>query len=116
MRGVRHVSTPYDDLGFVTLDEIQNVFVEGLRNLEEKILPNVPAIEARMDRAYITTAVDEMRLKLMQRARHNVQDYLTRHPVVRNEDRERREKESADKNKTNWENRVKLGRQFAREQ
>lgn len=104
------MSNRYDDLGFVSLDEVQNVFVEGLRELEDKVLANVPAIEGRMDRAYIVTHVDEMRLKLMQRARHNLTDYLTKHPIVRSEEREKREKESQERNRTTWEARVKLGR------
>ncbi len=104
-----------ETLGFVPIEEIQNVFTTKLTELEERILPSVGLTDSRPDRTYLLTWFDELKIALMTRARTNLKTYLTQNPAVKAADREARAAEAVAKNKEAWDARTKLGRQYARE-
>jgi hypothetical protein len=100
----------YEQLGFVTLDDIMNVFTTKKTELVEKIIPWCPTIEARGDTQYVLDLFDSIRGELMRRARDNVRDYISKSPVMKQEDRERQAKESEDRNRMNYEERIRRSR------
>lgn len=105
------MSNVYDQLGFVTLDEIQNVFTDRLAKVEQELFRGVPSLERRSDQAYIMTWLDNIRQELMKRARSGAQDYLTKNPKLKQQERQEKAQEAADKSRQSYEDRVRLGRQ-----
>jgi hypothetical protein len=100
----------YDSMGFVTVDEITNVFTEAMRELEAKIFPSCPSVERRSDQAYLMTFFDDIRLKLQSRARENLQSYLENAPQVKQAAREEKAAGQKDKSRLAYEDRIKTGR------
>lgn len=86
-----------DELGFVPIDQIQNVFSDKLTEIEQDLeRQGVPS-----DPRLIIEWIDDVRQSLMQRARSNVAEYVRKNPVVKVKERvaEKEEKEKAEKRK-----------------
>lgn len=103
----------FDALGFVPIEEVNNVRVTKLRELEEKLLPHCPTIERRADHAFIMDFFEGIFLEMQKRARGNVEDYIKRNPQVKKEQRDARKAESTQRTMMSAEDRVKLGRAIA---
>lgn len=100
--------SPYDDLGFVPLDEVQNVFVSEFANIEEDIRKNgIPT-----DHKIFIEYLDAIRLRLLQKARFNLMEYIKKNPEVRREMREAKAVGDKVEDKS-WKDRVKANREAA---
>lgn len=98
-----------DQLGFVSLDEIQNVFTYELAEIEQDLLrQGVPA-----NHRVIVEWIDGIKLKLMSRAKDNLQKYLTTNPEVKKEMRDERAAKEAAETRIAWDQRVARNRQRA---
>lgn len=100
----------FSQMGFVSLDEIQNVFTQKLSDVEQQLFRDCPTLERRADQAYIMTWLDGVRQELMKRAKGNLTHYLENNPKVKQAERASREQEAAAKNKNAYDDRVRLGR------
>lgn len=105
------MSNKYEQMGFVTMDEIQNVFTTKLTELEQTVFTSCPSVERRSDQVYLMSFFDGIRQILMSRARGNLEHYLKTSPSVKAEERKTRADEAQDKNRQGYEDRVRLGRQ-----
>ncbi len=103
----------YDQLGFVSVEEIQNVFTTMKTELVQKILPFCPTIEARSDIGIVVEFFDAIRATLMMRARDNVQDYIRKNPAVKQAEREKQADDSATHTRQTFEDRIRRGRAVA---
>jgi len=103
----------YDAMGYATLDELNNVFTVKKTELIEKILPYCPTVEARSDATFIVEFVESIFDELKKRMKYNVEDYVRRNPAVKREDRELKNKESEERNRTAYESRRTMGRAVA---
>lgn len=98
-----------DQLGFVTLDEIQDAVTYEMDVITQDIRVNGMPSNERV----LMEWVDGIRLQLLKRARSNLSDYLHNNPHVRQEMREDRElKDTTDAHKDYLE-RVKKNRDRA---
>lgn len=104
------MANKYDQLGFVSLDEIQNVFTTKLDEIEKKIFPSCPSTERRSDQVFIMTALDGIRQELMKRAKSNLEHYLENNPQVKQEKRQTRAEEAETRNREAHDKRVSMGR------
>ncbi len=99
-----------NSLGFVPVDEIQNIFVQELREIEEDIGRNgVP-----MDKAIVFEWIDNIRLKVHARAQHNLDKYMRSNPIVVEKKREEKEEDTVkDTRKESYIEKVKKNRDAA---
>ena len=68
-----------DHFGFIPLDELQNIFTEAQRALDEIVYPN----EGQPPRkVHMTEFLNNLKLRLIQRSRTNLKRYLETHPTV----------------------------------
>lgn len=107
------MSDKYEQLGFVTIDEIQNVFTEQKTKLMQKILPYCPTIEARGDIQYVLDEFDATRALIVKRARDNVKEYLRNNPHVKQAERQEQAEKSAATTRQTYEDRIRIGRAVA---
>lgn len=98
------------DLGFITLDDVQNVFSVEMTKMNDDICNNGYPQDPKILMDYL----DELRLRLMQRARLNLTDYLQGNPEVKKKARQEREQEEIRKQTaTSWKDRVNKSRDEA---
>jgi len=107
------VSNKYDSMGFVSLEDLTNVFTMKQDEMSSKIFPHLVHVEARCERAMIQDFFDTIRLELQKRAKGNLDAYLRLNPAVKKEERQAKADEAADKNKAAYESRIKMGRSIA---
>lgn len=96
--------------GFVSLDDIRNVFIIELEKLERnysKINPGPP------DYKTIIEDIDDIRRALLARAQRNLQAYVKSHPEEKRKKHEEKKAEEAQKDTRDWQDRVKANRQEA---
>lgn len=99
-----------DQLGFVTVDDIRNVFIVELEKLEKNyrlINPTPP------DYKTILEDIDDIRRALLARARLNMKRYVESHPSEKKKAHEAKKVEEAQKDTRDWQDRVKANRQEA---
>ncbi len=106
-----HAPSAIDQLGFVTVDEVQNVFSYEVGKIEEDIAKN----GFPLDHKIVMEWMDSIRLRLVQRARFNMDDYVKKNPEVRRQKREDKDANDAQslKAQETWQERVKVARQEA---
>ena len=107
------MSNKYDSMGFVSLEDLTNVFTMKQDEMSSKIFPHLVHVEARCERAMIQDFFDTIRLELQKRAKGNLDAYLRLNPAVKKEERQAKADEAADKNKAAYESRIKMGRSIA---
>ncbi len=103
-----------NDLGFVPIEQIQDVFSFEMSEIEDDIKRNgIPA-----DYKIIFDWIDGIRGKLMSRAKNNMDEYLRKNPIVVNKKRELREADNAQSKSMaeNWQEKVKNTRRAAIEE
>lgn len=97
-------------LGFVSVDDIRNVFITELEKLEKNykiINPNPP------DYKTILEDIDDIRRALLARAKTNLQAYVKSHPEEKRKKHEEKKAEESQKDTRDWQDRVKANRQEA---
>lgn len=104
------MGSKYDDLGFVPIEEIQNVFTIALTELEDEVMPEGTGIEKR----HVLEFFDGLKYKLVNRSKYNLQEYLQQNPIVKAEVRKEKADEQSKKNRETWENRVANNRRAMR--
>lgn len=98
------------DLGFITLDDVQNVFSVEMSKMNDDICNNGYPQDPKILMDYL----DELRLRLMQRARNNLKDYLHKNPDVKKKERESRAVDEVKRqNSQGWRDRVNKSRDEA---
>lgn len=98
-----------DDLGFVTLDTIQDVFSYELTRVERDLQINGAPANSRI----IVEWIDSIREKLMAQARGNVKDYVINNPHIRQEMRQEREFKDTQSQRKDYLDRIKESRDRA---
>ncbi len=100
-----------DQLGFVSVDEIQNVFSFELSKIDNELSRDGMPLDYKI----VVEWIDSIRLTLMQRARTNVEDYLRKNPAIRKEKREVKAQEMAEGKSSHdsWQDKVKANREEA---
>lgn len=94
-----------DNLGFVPIEEIQNIFTTDLSAIEADIRRNgVP-----MDGKIIFEWFDGLKQKLYKRAKWHIDEYVRQNPIVKEKQREEKDKPKANY-KDRWEEKVKASR------
>lgn len=97
-------------LGFITLDDIQNVFAVEMNKMDEDIANNGYPQDPKILMDYI----DELRLKMLMRARLNLQEYLHMNPEVKKKAREEKAQEEVKRvTSQGWKDRVNKAREEA---
>ena len=97
-------------LGFITLDDIQNVFAVEMNKMDEDIANNGYPQDPKILMDYI----DELRLKLLMRAKDNLTDYLLGNPEVKKKAREQRDELEVKRSTSQgWKDRVSKNRDEA---
>ncbi len=76
-----------EQLGFVPIDEIQNIYITTL----DKILEDIRVNGVPRNEKVIVDYMDEFRSQLMRRAKLNLLSYLKSNPQVKEEVRQERE-------------------------
>lgn len=95
-----------DALGFVTLDVIQNVFTTEMTKIGEDLYINgIPRNER-----IVFEWFDQLRQRLLQRARTDIVDYLKNSPHVKEEIRQEREMAAQKDARMTWRERVEKNR------
>ena len=99
----------FDQLGFVSLDDVQNVFITEIKKLEEDYkrqgVPTNPRV--------VFETLDAIRMTLMKRAKDNVKNYLLNNPHVRKEMREVKDARDQNVAQKSWKQRVQESREKA---
>lgn len=101
----------FELLGFVDLNELQNVFATELAKIDENIRINggVP-----QNHRIIIEWIDNIRLSLISKARNNMQGYLQKHPEIRQGIRDERQAKETTEARKSWKDRVEKNRERAR--
>jgi phage terminase small subunit len=98
------------ELGFITMDDIQNVFSVEMSKMNDDITSNGYPQDPKILMDYI----DELRLKLLMRARLNLQEYLHMNPEVKKKAREEKAQEEVKRvTSQGWKDRVSKAREEA---
>lgn len=98
-----------DQMGFIPLDELQNVFCTELQKIEHDLKVNgIPA-----DKKIIVEFIDSIRLRLMSRAKDNLQKYLIHNPQIKAEIRQEKALKEAEDTRKTWQERVSKNRMKA---
>jgi len=105
------VSQAIDQLGFVSIEELQNIFCTEITKIEADLMQN----GSPHDHKIIIEWLDSIRLRCFQRARFNVEQYIKRNPEVRKQNRELKEAEDKESSaaKETWQEKIKVARQEA---
>lgn len=101
---------PFEGLGFVSIDEIQNAFTFQMDQIEDDLKRNGPPA----NHVIIIEWIDQIRQELMRRARHNLDQYLLFNPQVRQAAMETRELKDAKEAHLDYKDRVAKNREKAR--
>lgn len=103
--------TPYAPVGYITAEEVSNVWTEAMRRLDESV-PHGGIMPKRVFLDFF----EAVKFDLFKRAKGNFQE-MTRAPSVGlKEDpveAEAKRKAEADRNMETWKKRTSLGRQYA---
>lgn len=98
-----------ENLGFVPIEEIANIFTTELSTIEADIHRNgVP-----LDPKIIFEWMDQIRGKLFKRAKWHIDEYVRQNPVQKVKEHQEREKTPKASYKESWEQKVKTARQQA---
>jgi hypothetical protein len=98
--------TSANEFGFVTIHEIQNIFISHLREMEMDMRVNrVPA-----NPKVIFDWVDEIRAEIISKARINVEEYLRQNPDLKKDAREAKLKNTDSDLRKSWQERVQKRR------
>lgn len=98
-----------DERGFIPIDEVQNIFITELAKITQDLHVNgVP-----MDEKIIYEYIDTIRLRLMQKAKYNIDTYLKQHPSVRAEIRAEKENLEQTSGRKSYKERIKDSREKA---
>lgn len=91
----------YSDLGFVPVEEINNVFVEQMTVFENEMRKNgIPA-----NPAVLVEWLDGVRLKLFQKAKFNIETYIRRNPHIKKAQTEEKAADAKSNEQLTWESR-----------
>lgn len=96
-----------DQLGFVPIDEIQNIFSSEMAEIERELRKNGCPTNPRL----IVEWIDAIRLTLMSRARDNLTRYVQNNPEIKKEARDERAAREQQEARQTWEQRVMKSRQ-----
>lgn len=98
------------DLGFVPIEEIQNIFVTEITAIEEDIARNgMP-----LDHKIVFEWFDQLRQQLFKRSKYNIEEYLKANPIVKEAKKQERDQElSKSSRPLGWEDKVKKAREQA---
>lgn len=99
---------PAEQLGFVSLDDIQNTFVVEFLEIENDFKRNGCPTDPKV----FMDHMDHIRLRLIQKAQYNMSEYLKRNPEVRAELSKKKTEEPTQDN-SKWQDRVKKNREAA---
>jgi hypothetical protein len=103
------MSSAIDQMGFVTIDEVQDAFVYEMNVIQQDLAVNgIPANEK-----IIIEWIDGIRLQVLKRAQSNLQAYIQNNPHVRQEIREERELKDVGDARLEYLDRVKKNRERA---
>jgi hypothetical protein len=100
----------YEMLGFCDLQEIQNVFTSELQKIDDDIRRNGPPTNHRL----IIEWVDNIRLLLIKRAKHNLTHYLSNNPEVKAQIRLDKVDENVKAQAMDYKERIAKSREKAR--
>lgn len=92
----------FEYLGFVPIDEIQSTFTQEFRAIEDDIRINGMPHDHRI----VVEWIDNIRLRLLQRARHNLDSYIKQNPHVRKEAMQVKAAADQEDTKRSWKDRV----------
>lgn len=98
-----------EQLGFVPVEEIQDIFTTHLSQIEDDIRRNGVPLDGKI----IFEWIDELRGKLYKRAKWNIDTYLRQNPQQKIKEHQEREKAPKASYKESWEEKVKAQRQQA---
>jgi hypothetical protein len=99
-----------DSIGFVPIEEIQNVFTKAMQDIENRLRQLLPTIEARGELAHVIDVIDDIRGRLMKRARDNLVAYIRQNPTVIQNHRQKLNEESQEHNHKVHQQRMALGK------
>lgn len=99
-----------NELGFVTREDVVNTHNEWVIDLDQAVWPEG---ERWPSRAAVLEWAESYKYRLLKRARHNLDQHLERNPVLKEKLRQERDEEAAEKNKTSYQERTRLGRQWS---
>lgn len=103
------MSSAIDNMGFITLDELQDAFTYEMDEIERDIAVNGMPSNPRV----LIEWVDGLRMQCLKRARGNLKDYLRNNPHVRQEVRQERELKDVTDSRRDYMDRVKANRERA---
>lgn len=99
-----------DSMGFVPMREIQNVFSEALKKMDEDYRRLGPPTDYRT----IIEHVEDIRSELIKRAEFNIKTFLTKNPEMRKKEHDvKKEAEAEAPRKKSWEDRVQAQKRDA---
>ena len=107
------MTSAFEMLGFVSLDDIRNTIAMEREKIKEDINRNRIPADHKTYSLLMDEYVDAIEMKLMQRAQDNLKNYLTQNPHVRKEMREVRDARDQTEQKKSWKERVEKSRQKA---
>lgn len=96
-----------DEIGFVTLDDVRNIFTIELDRMESYLRHN--GVPGRYQE--ILESMYEIRDKLIDLAKGNLKVYLQKNPDVKKEIRDKRMAETKKDEKIDWKDKVKENRE-----
>ncbi len=98
----------FDGVGFIGLEDFNNVMTSEADELERDIRKNgMPAAPG-----LLFDMIDNIRLKVNARAKHNLDAYLKANPTIKKDVREAKDKTVVEDNKKTWQERVQKSRQM----
>lgn len=92
------------------IEEIQNVFTKAMQDIENRLRQLLPTIEARGELAHVIDVIDDIRGRLMKRARDNLVAYIRQNPTVIQNHRQKLNEESQEHNHKVHQQRMALGK------
>jgi len=95
------------------MEEIQNIFTKRMQDLENHLTQVLPTIEARGELGYVMDVINDIRGKLMSRARDNLVAYIRQNPTVLQDNRRKQNEESQEHNTRVHQQRMSLGKSIA---
>lgn len=96
----------FDQLGFVPVEEIQNAFTGELDTIERDLrLNGIPS-----DPRIIINYINDIRERLLSKARGNLKEYLRENPHIKQEVREEKKKLEETNYRETWEKRIEKSR------
>lgn len=106
--GARLDEESLNSLGFVTYEEIVNIFTELLRDIDENVWPmGTPG-----SRHHLIQRIDSVKYQLVNRARHNIREWVEKNPTTKAATRQERDDQAAEKNRLTFQERVRRSREM----